>query len=51
VESGWTMDDRADNAVRIVSSAMKAVVDAGMDSMSSDFWLCSRGWAGGSLVG
>jgi hypothetical protein len=50
VESGWTMDDRADNAIRIVSSAMKAVVDAGMDSLSSDFRLCSRSRAGGSLV-
>jgi hypothetical protein len=45
------MDERADNAIRIVSSAMKAVVDAGMDSLSSDFRLCGRGWAGGSLVG
>jgi hypothetical protein len=39
------MDNRADNAIRIVSSAMKAVVDAGMDSLSSDFRLCSRGSA------
>jgi hypothetical protein len=44
-ESGWWMDDGADNARRTVSSATKATVNAGMDSMSSYFRLCSRcGW-------
>jgi hypothetical protein len=47
-ENGWWMDDRADNASRTVSSAMKAAVDAVMDSLSSYFRLCSRG---GRLVG